>query len=161
MRICERSEGIHSTGAWSHMLRKEMIIHWNNYNKNIFGRNKCFSVYHIQKEHFVMMLILIAWSNWLVRFHNKILSFLSLQLISNVWEILQDFVSIMFLFNFVSKWFINCWWFLPESTDAVRAAKWLRSNSVLLNFGNLKSNIIKFSPSLLIYSWILMFSVRI
>ena len=23
-----------------HMLRKEMIIHWNNYNKNVFGRNK-------------------------------------------------------------------------------------------------------------------------
>lgn len=107
-----------------------------------------------------LMLILITRSNWLTRFYTIILSFFSLQLICNVWGMLLDFVNIVFLFKFLPKWFINSLWFLLESI------LWEPQNDdfitlFLSTFISWNSNVIKFFPSLLTYSWILIFSVVI
>lgn len=107
-----------------------------------------------------LTLILITRSNWLARFYTIILSFFSLQLICNVWGMLLDFVNIVFLFKFLPKWFINSLWFLLESIV------WEPQNDdfitlFLSTFISWNSNVIKFFPSLLTYSWILIFSVVI
>lgn len=107
-----------------------------------------------------LTLILITRSNWLTRFYTIILSFFSLQLICNVWGMLLDFVNIVFLFKFLPKWFINSLWFLLESIV------WEPQNDdfitlFLSTFISWNSNVIKFFPSLLTYSWILIFSVVI